>query len=110
MDPLAMPKVILPAKEKCPSGKGVMQSFPAIETCPRRLLIPAPVMVPPTKDPQLKSGEAIVSWMIDATDSAALSASLETVSGTIADNASRTEAKVRLLKGGFIVFMVALFP
>ena len=87
-----------------------MQSFAEIDTCPSRLLIPMPVMVPPTNEPQLKSGEAMVSWMIDVTDSAALFASVETESGMTADNASRTGANVRLVKAGFIVFMVALFP
>ncbi|GAB1718990.1 MAG: hypothetical protein NTAFB09_07210 [Nitrosospira sp.] len=61
MEPLAVPRVILPAKERCPSGKGVTQSFPEIDTCPSRLLIPVPVVIPPTNDPQPKSGEMIVS-------------------------------------------------
>jgi hypothetical protein len=84
-----------------------MQSFPEIDTCPSRLLVPEPVMVPPTNDPQLKLGEVMVSWMTEPMDSAALPAFVEIASGAAIASISKADVMVLFI---VIVFIVLYSP
>ena len=88
-----------------------MQSLPEIATEPSSGLAPLPVMVPPKCEAQLGSDEGpMVSWMTDVTDSVALFASVEKVTGAITASISRTEVMVLFIKMGSIVFMALYSP